>query len=671
MLGCFGENDNMVSLTDDDIRPYLPDVMKLRATPAMIRVGVDDADVQQEAAIAAMRAIAWYRDKHKPAGPRQSYRRGCGPTHTTDELRFVRASIRNAVIQRVRAARAGNRRFDPLDRDKIQANLYGTSLSGAFGHAAEVTPTPAETFEQQARAEAIDRAARRIRDLVGDRTYGCLIERARDVSWDEIRTDTQDPNAHVHTSVAVKKLRCELAAVTMEEMMAQAPAPEETPVDALTDDELARVALVHELPVKEFKRPSLLKIVNDLNYNKTAKVVDNFPVCFRDAKQYDPNHSACNPDGGECDFKTECRVNIAAFADPEIEKKLAALKEAIQKAPPPPKPEKPKAVKPEPVKDEASAVVEAAEPKEDKMESAAGKKSAPTSEAATSTTRSAPKAEPVKVGNVYADHDPRAAASKAAYKRGELRRVVVVEVTKKHAVVVNAENVSKAGLVIGRKTKIAIGKLGVWSERKGYEHVGVRAVRLDEPKKDEPKKEAPPKASAPAKAAKAKPEKAKAKKGKKADDVAPTKAVEGIYFSKRKGVLPAGKRGYSTDPDTGKRWFRLPQGSAGYMRTLPVGSVVERAYNGHTYKAKKVSAEGNAGGTWQLTHHDGKPYGKPFEGSLGQVTFHVTGNNAWSAAKFWNLLPPELDAKSPKFNPEAFDPDKYFVYGAGGKEADA
>ena len=156
-------------------------------------------------------------------------------------------------------------------------------------------------------------------------------------------------------------------------------------------------------------------------------------------------------------------------------------------------------------------------------------------------------------------------------------------------------------------------------------------------------------------------------------------------LSQRRGVFRNGQSDYRRFDD-GKRWLRAPQGSAVALVNLPVGTVVQRVWREKLYRAKKIidgrvtttknpdgtKLERKRDGTWRLLEvraHDGGKVGEKLrhklvgvEGSLTQLSFAITDSNTWSGAKFFSVLPPELDRGSGAYNPEAWDGGSLYRY---------
>jgi hypothetical protein len=135
-------------------------------------------------------------------------------------------------------------------------------------------------------------------------------------------------------------------------------------------------------------------------------------------------------------------------------------------------------------------------------------------------------------------------------------------------------------------------------------------------------------------------------------------APERVYLSQRRGVLPAGQKAYALKAD-GSRWYRKPQGSAAELALLPVGHELERDWRGVRYRVVKLKdgrgdmtratgATYRRDGVWRVLwtaqiDERGQVVGSPQEsmiedGTLGQLARSITGNNAWSGAKFFAVL---------------------------------
>jgi hypothetical protein len=152
-------------------------------------------------------------------------------------------------------------------------------------------------------------------------------------------------------------------------------------------------------------------------------------------------------------------------------------------------------------------------------------------------------------------------------------------------------------------------------------------------------------------------------------------------LSSRHAVFPKGQRGYRVRED-GRRWVRKPQGSAAFLAQVPVGTWVEREWQGALYRARKKKdgktvemkdgRQRKRDGLWELLEvytitapgSRGKRLTKleGFSGSLNQVAFHITGTNTWSGAKFFSVLPPELRPGHPKYDPSAFEAGTQSLY---------
>lgn len=193
-------------------------------------------------------------------------------------------------------------------------------------------------------------------------------------------------------------------------------------------------------------------------------------------------------------------------------------------------------------------------------------------------------------------------------------------------------------------------------------------------------KEAAKKAKADAKAAKAKPaKKAKEKPAKaKKESTVPRGATvleAPVLLSNRK-TLPASKK--RVDPRTNKPWVRLPQGSAAELAQLPVGHRIEREFNGFTYGVKKIKdgpvRERDDGtkikrdGVWILEWKRNdtanvKEEIQGVEGSLGVITRFITKSNVWSAAKFFNVVPDQLNPHKKAYAPTKFKATPIYAHG--------
>lgn len=232
-------------------------------------------------------------------------------------------------------------------------------------------------------------------------------------------------------------------------------------------------------------------------------------------------------------------------------------------------------------------------------------------------------------------------------------------------------------------------------------------------KKAEPQKKAKPAAKPKAVKKAASTTKAKAapkKATKKATKKAPRAAVNGTGHVTLSGKTREPEGGYALKED-GTRFTRLPQGSAAFLATLEVGTRVERVWQGYVFEALKTEdgvtvknadtgANRKRDGKWKVTqvwrandvkrdddgHIDRDAKGKikfatgksplkkskvlDFEGSLNQVTRAIleaypsdTGTaSAWSGARFFAVLPPQLDRGSKRFKPTAYKPKPVYVY---------
>lgn len=111
-------------------------------------------------------------------------------------------------------------------------------------------------------------------------------------------------------------------------------------------------------------------------------------------------------------------------------------------------------------------------------------------------------------------------------------------------------------------------------------------------------------------------------------------------LTSKRGVFRKGQRKYRLTPG-GTRWARAPQGSAEALRSLPVGHILRRAWDGAAYEIRKEKNTIPDGG-WVMVNVDGDP--TPRIAGLHCLTPAawaklITGGNAWSGAKFWGVRP--------------------------------
>lgn len=494
---------------------------------------------------------------------------------------------------------------------------------------------------------------------------------------------------------------------------------DERPIESLSDDDLARVALVYreqgKVKVESLDRMHLLSKVRGVN--SLEGVVYGFPPCFGDPDKFDPQDPTCTK---ECDFCRECSQTVPAHRDASIEADLVQLRGPSTPAPkakpasPPPTEAAPLPPLP-PAETPTSRMVEAV--KAGVLGEEPGKSSSPSpASSATSTGFSASRSKSAKKskapieppsadlpkeearpaqtapkpttpqptkpepGFVYSDRD----------LRGGLRRSIQIV-----AVDLKAERVQAINVVTKRPTLLSfstLGRLFVFAEKapmpssNGASHssgesagsdsppIGVSPPKkpkhiklpLAEPKHERKYRTKPERRAAESARQKAREEKTRRKRTTTRSPV----AVDAVYLDPSR----AGKKErYSLRPD-GTRWFRLPQGSATELATLPVGTRLERLWEGHVYGVLKLSdgpisqfADGKRrkrDGVWRLewkqaVNPDGSKapperFEHPVEGTLGVLTRHITGRRSWSAARFFGVLPEILDRHS-----DAFDPVKY------------
>lgn len=280
---------------------------RLRALSARLAYDVDD--VKNHCRFAAYRALLAWRTKH----PDQ--------VGTDSEIRFVRASIANAVISLIRRMHASTRvRTKTIDLAVAAGEIPWMDPS-AFALPCEAAYLDIE------RHRAIQAACAEVRRIVGDEVYSEMLRIARGTDVAEADAGNRK-TAFSRRARASRKARQALPErfndITSEfgsfRMIA-----EDRSAETLPDEDLARVALVYEsqgkVKVDSMDRAKLLSKVRAVN--SLEGVVYGFPPCFGGAQHYDPKDDTCK---NECDFSPECSATVPAYRMPAIEARLVELK---------------------------------------------------------------------------------------------------------------------------------------------------------------------------------------------------------------------------------------------------------------------------------------------------------------------------------------------------------
>lgn len=390
------------------------------------------------------------------------------------------------------------------------------------------------------------------------------------------------------------------------------------------------------------RKDALVQQIGALNRDAISGEVIDFPWCF--SQEFSPKDDAC---ASECDFRAECAASHPKHRVAYVEDRLVQILRAPKPAPTP-EVKAPKKATPPKIK---ASVVTAKEDAAKEVEFPLAK---PVDVALDAKTGDVVVSQPPPaVGNVYREN----------IKHGA--EWACVGLTSKGAVLERA-NGSKGKAK--KKRTVSTSKLGT-TDRGAFTFVRRKAAPLAPVA---PRSEA-------------------------------ARAVDAIVeerfrpLSARRAVFRAGQRGYRLRED-GSRWTRSPQGSALALANLPVGSVVQRAWEGKVYRAKKIRdgrvtqgkavtgevVERKRDGVWRLIdvrEYDAakKKVGASistskligFEGSLTQIAFAITKTNVWSGAKFFGVLPPELDRKSDAFDPKSWQGGSLYRFRGGDKAAEA
>jgi len=680
------------------VEPYIRKVRSPAACRAFL--ALDDCDVQSECRMQALQAIRAFRSKRDQSNP-------------DEELRFARTAIRNRLISLVRRAGANNR---VAVGDKAMGTMALLYNPEPFDPCVETGYLEAEAHTELTNAIRV------------------MLHRVGKGSFNMLQPRIDSGGLRRASSAGVEQARARAARVLglyafhhmgdhKEGLMTAVK------VKDLSDDDLTRIALVQNVELESQERAHLEDTVTNLNTDPDTGETSDFPVCF--TKELELDDETCNT---LCDFFTECHVVSAGRAGenvPDFEDVEAALVQ-IKKSPAPSSSEpievamnedgefEPVASDLDSEEDPSAGVDKAAPPstaspakKKAKKKAAAKKKAREpvqtdieakideeTKKVAKKKVKSkakvnqekaeAAKAHTPEVGFIYASNDKRIK-----------REFQVVSFEGDKVVVENVDHDKSAA--IGKRAKIRLEILGN-TTNKGFTHLPNRKPKKltadapDEPvtlpaktvkaKKAAKKKKTTKKAAK--KAAKKKTTKKAAKK--KAAKKKTTKKAAKKKTTKKtapsNGVIPtlSGRTlkpqgGYSKKAN-GERYTRLPQGSAAELARLPVGTEVDRLWDGYRYYAKKIEdgrvselADGRKrkrDGVWELfkkvkvkadgSEGSAKKYKKPFHGSLNQVARHITGSNAWSGARFFSVLPPQLNPASDRFDPTKYKPEPVYSY---------
>lgn len=592
----------MQHISEADLRPYESFVRSFPATLSLkAGLGMDREDVHSECRARVVEALRKWRQTNAPG--------------TREERAYTKRAIQNMFRTLLRASQSQSRCASPE----------------AIG---SITVDDGSLFEPTAVVgSAEDEYLRREREDVLLGSMGVLRARMDRGSLELLCSKYLDrvPLAKLAPTVPaadhrIRRARAEarriLGASTFEDLeTALQERPVSQPND-LSTEQLATIALVHDLK-PSMDREELVAQIDDLNKGV------GLPDCF--GEEYDAADPMCTE---ECDFNREC--NVCENGDPAIEAQLVQLgfrsKDGDKPSAPPPEPEEETSevieVAPnadgeyEPVTEDGAKALE-----EHKAEKAVGEMTDDEFESS------------AKV-NIPSGDDPNAGAFDGDAEDPDH------EPDPEDPPAFDDEKAPPK-----RKKKAP-------PKKKAKTGPGPRDTA---PKKKAPpkKKKAPPKKAAPKKkvtakkkAKKAAPKKVKSK-SKKLTTPSSTNGSAGRYqpLSNRKGVPPPGQRKCKHEH------FRLPQGSAVAAAQLPVGSKVERAYQGHLYVVEKIedgkvtkTAKGKRrqrDGKWKVKAvHKGEDASSPLFkrhealgeiGSLGQLAFLITGARNWSGARFFGL----------------------------------
>ncbi len=166
--------------------------------------------------------------------------------------------------------------------------------------------------------------------------------------------------------------------------------------------------------------------------------------------------------------------------------------------------------------------------------------------------------------------------------------------------------------------------------------IEAKVRRLFKPARKQPTVESKKKA-----APRKKKRKSRAVKGQRPSHGTPTLAADDDRFQSltdKRGVFKTGKTDYVRDEQGRRKHYSRPTGSAAMAKALRPGTALIRIYKGAEYECVKHSES-----SWELVKARTLATGavEIFEEkfpSIGQLAKRITGNTAWSGAKFFGLV---------------------------------